>query len=144
MSNYKHGHKRKGAQTPTYGSWLMMHARCKPDFAQAADYYERGIRVCERWSDFANFLADMGERPRGKMIERVDNDKGYEPSNCRWASRAEQNRNRRNRVIVTFQGRQMMLADAIRLAPVCQATFETRYYSRGWSLARALNTPPLR
>lgn len=91
-----HGHSSRGARTPTYYSWRAMRARCK--YACVRDYRlygGRGIRVCERWEDFVNFLADMGERPEGATLDRIDGDSNYEPSNCRWATPLEQRHNRR-------------------------------------------------
>lgn len=96
----RHGHTRKGSwKTPTYASWQAMTERCaNPKGTNWKDYGGRGITVCERWKKFENFLADMGERPEGKSIDRYPNNDGnYEIGNCRWATRSEQQRNRRPR-----------------------------------------------
>lgn len=93
-----HGHAR-GKCTPTYESWSAMKSRCNnPNHDSWKNYGGRGITVCDRWlHSFENFLADMGERPEGKTLDRFPNrDGNYEPSNCRWATVAEQNANRRN------------------------------------------------
>ncbi len=93
----RHLHSRKGSWSRTYYSWAAMVQRCvNPARNNWQNYGGRGITVCDRWLVFANFLADMGERPAGTSIEREDTDKGYAPGNCTWASCTAQNRNRRN------------------------------------------------
>lgn len=93
----RHGHARRGAQTPEWNCWRGMMERCtNPNHIGYRYYGARGITVCERWRDFANFFADMGPKPSPKhTIDRKENDKGYEPGNCRWATYQQQRLNQR-------------------------------------------------
>lgn len=93
----KHGLMAAGMKGPTYHSWSNMIRRCtNPDHPRYADWGGRGITVCARWRDYPNFLADMGEKPPGTTLGRIDNDGGYEPDNCRWETHQQQARNQRS------------------------------------------------
>ena len=92
-----HGASR--GNDPTYTTWEHMRRRCNNERGRKYPLYGgRGIRVCERWNDYRAFLADMGPRPHGTTIDRIDSDGHYEPNNCRWATPGMQTRNRRDRL----------------------------------------------
>lgn len=94
----KRPHENTGMSgTPTYTSWQKMKTRCMNKSDKHYSYYGgRGVKVCDRWvNSFANFLADMGERPQGETLDRIDPNGDYEPSNCRWSTRSVQSRNTR-------------------------------------------------
>ena len=104
FANTTHGKTK----SPEHRAWLAMWSRCTvKSNGSFINYGQRGISVCERWKDFSLFLLDMGQKPIGMTIERNDNDGNYEPSNCRWATREEQDRNKRSTVLVTFNGKTM-------------------------------------
>lgn len=101
------------SRSPEYSVWHMMKDRCYNPRAKAFKYYGgRGITVCDRWLDFANFFADMGPRPSiSYSLDRLDNERGYEPENCVWTSMKAQARNRRSTRIMTAFGKTQCLSD---------------------------------
>lgn len=112
---------------PLYQTWIGLRNRCtNPKYHQWNDYGGRGIDVCERWNDFKTFAADMGERPQGHTLDRIDNDKGYSPENCRWATRKEQQRNQRRTVFVDVDGVRYLAIDLADKAGVKVDTILSR------------------
>ena len=139
--SFKHAHCPGGTESPTYRSWRDMRARCeKPKLANWKDYGGRGIKVCDRWQSFENFLADMGERPAGLTLDRKDNEGHYCKENCRWATRKEQMRNRRPNRMITYQGRTLCMIEWAEQAGITRHTLKYRL-NAGWSMQRALETP---
>lgn len=108
-----HGHRTGRKTSPTLKSYQHAKSRCtNPNDPKWGMYGGRGIAMCDRWVvSFSNFLADMGEAPEGMTIDRIDNDLGYNPDNCRWASMADQAKNKQQTVWVEYQGDRMCLKD---------------------------------
>lgn len=137
----KHGHAPTKYQnaSPEYRSWRAMKLRCNnPNHIAYKSYGGRGIKICERWNDFTNFLADMGARPEGAELNRVDNDKNYEPGNVIWSTDSENNRNRRNNLIVEFNGQKKCLAEWAETTGIAWHTLYYRIFKLGWSLDEAM------
>lgn len=130
-------------KTPEYSAWNNMRRRCdNPRHRQYKHYGGRGIAVCERWqTSFDAFLSDMGQRPtKDHTLERVNNNEGYGPSNCTWATRKQQNRNQRSSRLLSYDGRTMSLAAWAEHAEIDYKTFQQRIYN-GWEVERALSVP---
>lgn len=128
----RHGHAVGDRQSPTYGSYRAMLARCNyPSSVRYYNYGGRGIRVCERWSDFQAFLADMGDRPTGMTLDRIDPDGNYEPANCRWATPREQLLNQRRTKRVPFRGDMLTISEIAEITGLKFATIEYRVH-QGW------------
>src|SRR5262245_34706055 len=130
------------AETSEYFVWGSMLQRCyNPKHRQFRHYGGRGIRVCDRWGEsFANFLAEMGKRPPGLQLDRIDNDRGYEPGNCRWATTTEQSRNRRSCRLLTLGDETMPLSAWAVRTGLPENTIRNRL-RRGWSDERTLTEP---
>ncbi len=128
--------------SPTWISWAAMIQRCNDaKCVNFVRYGAIGISVCDRWSDFSAFLADMGERPDGTSIDRFPNASGnYEPGNCRWATLKQQARNTRTNRLLTFQGQTLSLSEWAEIQKINSSTLFTRL-SNGWTVQRALTTP---
>lgn len=116
----QHGLARAGKRrSKEYSLWAAMVQRCtNPKDRNWASYGARGISICDSWLSFEKFYADMGQAPHGKSLDRIDNIKGYSLDNCRWASLAEQARNKRSNIWVCVKGTKMVLQDAMRLLKI--------------------------
>lgn len=142
IRNHKHGYAVRGKQHPVYKVWHSMTRRCRSnDPKNFPNYNGRGIKVCKRWLTFQNFFDDMAGTYRpGLMIERVDNNGGYNPPNCIWANRFVQNRNKRNVHKITNKGLTLTKREwAIKLGANPDLVYVR--LGRGWSRERAVSTP---
>lgn len=129
--------------SPTYWSWVEMKQRClNPNDPSFARYGGRGIAICEHWlNSFENFLADMGPRPDGCTLDRIEVNGNYGPSNAKWATPKQQARNRSNNVLLTFQGETMCISAWAERLGLPRKTVEKRINKYGYSTEKALTTP---
>ncbi len=140
-SNIRHGHLKKRKTSPTYTAWAHIIQRCTNPKNKNYKYYGgRGIKVCQRWMKFENFLRDMGEKPAETQIDRTDNNKGYFADNCSWATRKQQCRNRRSNHLETYQGKTKTMIEWAEETGILYDTIRFRL-KRGWSIEKALATP---
>ncbi len=129
--------------TKVYRVWSGMLDRCRnPNGKDYQRYGARGIRVCESWYRFENFLRDMGAPPSGLMLERKDNGGNYCKENCVWATAKTQARNRRNNTLVAHQGKLLTIVEWAEELGFPRYTISKRL-RRGWSVERTLGTPPM-
>lgn len=127
--------------TRAYKAWVNMRNRCfSKSLREYPLYGGRGITVCARWDSFLNFFTDMGEQPEGLTLERIDNNGNYEPSNCKWATRAEQGRNTRSTRFITLNGKTLCLADwAVELG--VRENLLVQRLRLGWSPEDVISIP---
>lgn len=124
------------SRTKIYGVWSSMLNRCRnPKHPAYPHYGARGITVCQEWMDFATFFSDMGERPAGHQLDRINNDGPYSPDNCRWTDTLTQHRNRRNTIRVTHNGETKFL---VEWAKQFSANYDVmaNHYRKHGSIAR--------
>lgn len=131
------------SSTNTYYIWQTMKSRCtNSNSKQWSDYGGRGIKVCSEWLvSFEAFFRVMGECPKGFCIERINNDGDYEPNNCKWASRSDNNRNKRNTIKIKIQGEELCLKDAAIKFGLNYSTAKARVKRMGWKPIDAVMEP---
>lgn len=129
--------------TRTYKSWNGMLNRCRNvnDLPHKRMYIDKSIKVCERWRKFENFFKDMGERPKGKTLDRINGKGNYEPSNCRWATIKEQADNRGN--LITYNGNTMNVTQWSNFLGISRVALSSRIHHLNWDIEKAFTTPLL-
>jgi hypothetical protein len=135
-----HGHNNRNS--PTYISWTAMKKRCRDK--THPHYGAAGISYDPRWEDFASFLADMGERPAGTTLDRIDGTKNYDANNCRWATIGVQLSNRRVSKFVTYEGRTQTIGCWAKEFGIPNGVLYNRIIYLGWPLERALHEQPIK
>ena len=137
----KHGHVKNGKISKTYIIWDSMISRCiNPNNISYKNYGGRGITICKSWSKFGNFLEDMDEVPKKHQIDRINNNGNYCKDNCKWSTRTEQGRNKRNNHLITYNGKTQCISAWAEEFGINRSTLMNRL-SRGWSIEKALTTP---
>lgn len=127
---------------PLYVTWKDMKARCQSQSdPEYHNYGGRGITICDRWLDFWAFVSDVGPRPKGMTLERIDTDGDYVPSNCRWATASEQSRNKRTNRYLSHGGVSLCITDWAKRTGINKTVIRLRL-ARGWSVQDALTKPP--
>jgi len=130
------------SNTILYRKWQSMMQRCYRNASQHHNYADRGITVCKRWHVMTNFIKDM--QPTyfdGAELDRINNDKGYTPRNCRWATRIQQARNKRNNHVLTWRGKTQTITEWSEELNIPRERLKTRI-TRGWSIEKALTASP--
>lgn len=128
----------KNKQSSYYKSWSSMKERClNPNNKDFYRYGGRGIKICDRWMKYKNFIEDMGYRPQGCEIDRIDNSKGYEPGNCRWVDRKTNARNKENNLRIELDGTVRTLSEWSEITGIGRVTLKGRLES-GWTVKQAL------
>lgn len=138
---YVHGMSK----TKTYNTWRGMIERCtREDSVGWEDYGAKGITVCDEWFDFQSFFRDMGERPDGKTLDRIDPSMGYNKQNCQWATVRDQAINKSGIPYHTFAGLSLSFGEWSELIGIERRVFVRRFYQSKWSLERTLTTPVIK
>ena len=129
--------------TPTYKSWDSMKQRCtNPKAKGSKNYLSRGIKICEKWLDFKGFYEDMGTRPEGMSLDRIDGSKEYCKENCKWSTQEEQQNNKRNNLNITYDNKTQSLAKWSKELGFHDSTLRNRINSNNWSIEKAFTIKP--
>jgi hypothetical protein len=136
----KHGHASRSTRSSTYSTWNGMKNRCnvESNFKYPA-YGAKGIKICDRWNDFANFLSDMGEKPEGMTLDRIDGTKGYSPENCRWATPYQQSHNIKTNKYLTINGISKQISEWSEESGISKFVIAYRYKA-GWPHDKMFST----
>lgn len=136
--NVRHGQ----TDTPEWLAWKNMWDRCtNPNQPSFKHYGARGVRVCAPWKEFQQFRDDMGPRPAGCSLDRIDSKGNYEPGNCRWADQKTQQRNRRWHRLVTFKGETRCVGEWSEIRGIPLPRLHARLFYHGWTTERAMTEP---